>query len=94
MGARGRNSTGPRRGVHKNALLPHSYRTEITAFSHPFYDLCLGAESAHDRFWPDPYDPERRAAWAEWKDRIRATFPFSWSNGDRPDAWIDFELPP
>jgi hypothetical protein len=93
VGSRGRNAAGFRRGVPKNRLRPSAYRTEVEEFNWAYYDLILGASGSRGRYWEDPYCDERREAWQAWRDRIRSTFPFAWSNGDRPDGWVDFELP-
>ena len=92
MGARGRNATS-RRGVHKNSLRPNAYRNDVTEYSHPYWDLMLGDQGSHGRFWADPYDPEREQAWLAWRERLRVRWPYGWGFGDRPDAWVCFELP-
>jgi len=94
MGARGRGARPALRTLPANQRRTAAYREPIVECGHQYWDLCLGAESTYGRYWPDPLCDERRAAWAEWKDKIRGRFPFDWSNGNRPAAWVDFDLPP
>ena len=93
MGARGPTTSVRKRGISKNSLRPNTYRTDIVEGSHPYWDLCLGAQSPDGRFWSTPHDPERERAWFELRDHFRQRWWYSWSNGRRLDGWICFELP-
>lgn len=85
MGARGKQSTGPKRAPRVDAR-PHSSLRGIAEMSVPYLDLVNGEPA----YWSDPDDPERLAAWTLWRDRILAR----WHRpGWRPAAWVRFDLP-
>jgi hypothetical protein len=84
MRARGKQSLirkAPRRDARA-----HSSARGIVEGSPQYWDLVNGG--GH---WSDPDDPDRRAAWEEWRDRILERW--TWPPGSRPAGWIQFDLP-
>jgi len=99
MGLRGDHAGLRARAPHKNQR-PGAHqraaaidRGDIEEYSAAYWDLLLGLRDWRPRPWPSSRSPGRRQAWQQWRDRIRARWPFSWSYGRRPDAWFDFEAP-
>jgi hypothetical protein len=68
-------------------------RAEVVFGSEPYGDLLLGDLDGRPRYWRNPHDPARRAAWLEHREALRRRWPFAWSHGARPDAWWAFEAP-
>ncbi|MBB6411280.1 hypothetical protein [Mesorhizobium sangaii] len=63
MGLHGKPSNGPRKAPRRHAR-PHSSVRVTTEMSPAYLDLLNAG------YWADPRDPEREAAWEEWRERI------------------------
>src|SRR5688572_700617 len=86
MGSRGKSANGMQRPP-KADRRPHSSVRGLSERSPAVFDLAIG-DGFH---WADPLDPERKAAWEEWRDRLMVRWRRS---GWRPAAWVAFDLPP
>jgi hypothetical protein len=90
MGIRGRGASPLSRAPHKNTRgNARSRAQEVTEYSPAYWDLIIG----EPRHWADPFDPERRRAWREWRERIFARWASRLGHyGERPQAWFAFDL--
>jgi hypothetical protein len=89
MGLRGGRARPAIRKPGPNQYANARYRTEIVEGDGKYWDLVLG-DPVH---WADPLDPEREAAWRQWAPKIFARWSCYGRHGDRPSAYLDFELP-
>src|SRR6185437_15060760 len=100
MGARGRNANVTGRAPGKNTMANASTRArraqagEVVEGSPAFWDLVVSPERGGRRFWADPKDPGREAAWKTHRDGImRRWYAQPHAHGRRPSAWWDFDFP-
>lgn len=62
---------------------------ELAPTSSAMWDLTLAPRAP--RYWQDPLDPEREAAWRRYETEIFSRWASAYAQGERPAGWWTFD---